>query len=151
MMPKPAEDRGFMLRIITVSLIAILIIGCSGVETAAKRGLSFHNYTQANYPAKSKDSAVKLFFNSIPEKEYEVIGEVQGSFSGDIKEILEAKTRQVGGDGMIDIEVSSRLENAPDNLSVKMSDRPFGTTPVYNPGYSYKVYTVKAKVVRYKE
>ncbi len=140
-----------MIRIITILLIVIAISGCAGVEIAAKRGVDFTNYTQTAYPAKTKDSAVELFFNSMPQKEYEIIGEVQGSFSGDVKEILEAKARQVGGDGMINIQVSAETKSTSDNLSVQTNNRPFETTPVYTPGYSYKIYTVKAKVIRYKE
>lgn len=139
------------MRLITLLIFTLIIGGCGGAEIAAKRGISFKNYSQDVYPARAEDAPVDLFFKDVPQKEYAVIGEINGTFSGDVNKILEAKARQVGGDGMIDIDVSSKIESTPDNLTVQTSSRPFETTPVFTPGYSYKTYTVKAKVIRYKD
>jgi len=129
----------------------IYLAGCASVETAAKRELSFTAIGSAVYPAKPQDYPVDLFFNELPEKEYDVIGEVSGSIAGDPKELLKARARQAGGDGMIISELASKTETSPANLGIEQRSRPADIiTPVYTPGYSYKVYTVKGKVIKYK-
>jgi hypothetical protein len=138
------------MKLMVLFLILLLLSSCASVDTAAKRELVFSSYTEL-YPARPKDSPIELFSDSTPQQEYEVIGEISGSIDGDTKEMLQAKARQVGADGLIDIEISSETKNTPADLRVKMDTRPVMTTPVYTPGYSYTVYQVKAKAIRYKK
>lgn len=138
------------MRILVFFWAVVLLFGCAGVDTAAKRELKFNNYGTA-YSARPKDYPIDLFFDNLPQQAYEIIGEVNGSIEGDIKEVLQAKARQVGADGLIDIEISPKMKNTPADLRAKMDTRTVVTTPVYTPGYSYTLYDIKAKAIRYKK
>jgi hypothetical protein len=95
---------------------------------------------------------VDLFFSTEPSRGYDVIGELTGEIVGEPKEVLKARARQVGADAVMITEISSRTESKPSNLGIEQRSRPADIiTPTYEPGYSYKVYTVKCRVVKYKD
>ena len=129
----------------------VFIVGCVTVEASAQKQLNFTSANETKYPAKPRNAPVDLFFSSVPEKEYVVIGEISGEFIGEPKEILKVRARQVGADAIIVTEISSRLESSPSKLGIEQRSRPADIiSPVYTPGYSYKIYTVKAKAICYK-
>ena len=141
--------RNFIKSFFLISII--FVVGCAGVDAAAQKQLTFTGTDDTKYPAKPKNAPIDLFFSATPDKEYTVIGEVSGNIVGEPKEVLKAKARQVGADAVIITEISSKLESSPSRLGVEQRSRPADIiTPVYTPGYSYKIYTVKAKVIKYK-
>ena len=131
---------------------AACFISFSAAYAAAPKQLTFTKTSETKYPAKPKNEPVDLFyFSSKPDKPYDEIGELSGDITGGVlDDVLKAKTRQAGGDALIIAEISTRTENKATNLSVERSSRPNQISPVYNPGYSYKIYTVKSKVIKYK-
>ncbi len=123
-------------------------------ESLAKRQFKFINYTDNKYSPKPKDSPVELFFQDNPQKEYEVIGEITGYIEKEenIKPTISAKVRQVGGDGLIDIQTSEGSQaysRTHTQSNYDFSDNKYHNTPVSHT-YSANVTNIKGKVIRYK-
>lgn len=134
-----------MRKTIYLLTICMAVCGCAStptIETYAKRQLSFINYSATNYPLLPKEQPIDLFFQGSPTKPFDVIGEISGSISKDenIRPMLEAKTRQVGGNGIIDIQTSSGSVAGPiiflGHMAVPTTQKAVG---------------IKGKVIRYKE
>lgn len=98
-----------------------------GMDSLSK--LRYINYGAKTYTPHPKDYPVDIFFDGIPSKPYEVIGGLVGEIKDEenIKPMLEKKTRQVGGDGLIGIETNVISKD------------------------DYTVVTIKAKVIKYKD
>ena len=137
--------------ILLFGLVAIILtFGCASVASAQEK-LTITKVGTVTYPPKSKKEPVDIFFSgSKPEKEYDVIAEASGSFTGDPKDVLEAKTRKAGADAMIVTDITFKIDSSKSSLGVEQRTRPADIAPVYTPGYSYKVYTVKGKLIKYK-
>lgn len=128
-----------------------LLSGCLSVDLYAKRQLKFTNYAGTLYPPRPANHKVELFFNDdVPEQEYEVIGEVNGQITDDLRPVLMARARQVGGDGAIDIKISKELASKPSELRVEPGILQGEQVPVYTPGYSIEIFNVSAKIIKYK-
>lgn len=135
--------------------LVLLVSGCVTLEETAKEQLTFSNYTGTFYEPKSQDYPVDLFFKNRPqgpEKDYEVIGELSGTIDEgyyDLGALLSARARQVGGDGLADIELSEDIEKETQVVDVKTGIYPGDTMPVLKTR-SYESSKIKAKVIRYK-
>jgi hypothetical protein len=136
----------FCLALIFVSF------GCLSIALALD-SLKVTKVGESSYPAKSKKEAVEVYLSGKPEKEYEVIAQISGSFTGEPKDVLEAKTRKAGGDAVIITDLSVKIESEKSQMGIQQGSRPVagGISPTYTPGYSYKVYTVKGVIIKYKE
>ena len=139
-----------MKRIIISLAVLFFACGCMPVDVYSRRQLTFSNYSQTTYPAKQKDYPVELYFDDLPQKDYEIIGEISGKISDDIRPVLVARARQLGADGLTGIKITQEFKDKPANLSVSPGILPGQETPVYTPGFRVKIYNIKAKVFRYK-
>ena len=130
----------------------IVSFGLLAVASAAD-SLKVTKVGTASYPTKSKKESVEVFLSGKPDKEYEVIANISGSFTGEPKEVLEAKTRKAGGDAVIITDTSFKVESSKSQMGIQQGSRPGagGITPTYTPGYSYKVYTIKGIIIKYKQ
>jgi hypothetical protein len=141
------------MRIMILLLIYIVIFsGCASMEMSARRQMKFINYSHTAYIPHSIDYPIDLFFSGKPQKEYEVIGEILGVAAKDynLKPLLEVKTRQIGGDGVIDIETQIGTEIATSVVEqTTLVNGKLGTSPV-SVTHSYQVINVKGKVIKYK-
>ncbi len=135
-------------------LALILLSGCASVDSLARNRLNFVSYQATKYPARQKDYPVELFFEGRPKRNYEVIGEFIGyADNGEqVREILEARIRQVGGDAAIDIVLKAKSKVDSEIITVPqptkrgyIRDVPVAQT------YVYDVIGIEAKVIRYKE
>ena len=141
----------YMKKYIFLLIPLFLFYGCLSVDLYAKRQLKFVSSGEIIYPPQKSCHKIDLFFNGdVPEKEYEVIGEISGIVTDDIKPVLTAKARQSGGDGVIDIKISRELETLPSELKVEPGILQGEQLPVYTPGYSIEKFNINAKVIRYK-
>lgn len=142
------------LAVLGLALAGLLISGCVTLDETAKEELTFSNYTGTFYEPKPQDYPVDLFFKGRqegPQKDYEVIGEISGTIDEgyyDLGSLLSARARQVGGDGLADIELSADIEKESQVVDVKTGVYPGDTMPVLKTR-SYEVSKVKAKVIRY--
>jgi hypothetical protein len=138
--------------ILLFSLAAVIFtLGCASAVSAQEK-LTVTKAGTATYPPKPKKEPVEIFFTGKPQKPYDVIAEVSGSFTGEPKEVLEAKTRKAGGDAMIITDITFKIESSKSSLGVEQRSRPADIiSPTYTPGYSYKVYTVKGQIIKYKQ
>jgi hypothetical protein len=144
-----------MRKIFYLFIFVALISGCAMTDFYAKRQLSFVNYSKNTYPAHDKDYPIDLYFQDKPQKQYEVIGEIMGFVIHDnnLRPILETKARQVGADGVIDIQVSQGTRTDTDVTQQSVMDSNgniVGTMPVAETS-SQKVMNIKAKVFKYKQ
>ena len=134
--------------------LAVIIVsfGCLSIASASD-SLKVTKVGETSYPAKSKKEPVEVFLNGEPEKAYDVIADISGSFTGEPKEVLEAKARKVGADAVVIKDISFKIESEKSQMGVQQRSRPGagGISPTYTPGYSYKVYTVKGVIVKYKK
>ncbi|MBM3244821.1 MAG: hypothetical protein FJZ15_03415 [Candidatus Omnitrophica bacterium] len=135
--------------IFTLILVIFPLCGCMTAEKYAKRQVAFTNLTGINYPPRPKDYPISFFTSSAPSRPHDVIGKISGKTSEEVKEVMMAKARQVGGDGLIDINISRELVTRPADLKAHY-DVTKGEMPVYTPGYSVTIYSFSAKVIRYK-
>jgi hypothetical protein len=136
--------------ILLFSLAAVIFtLGCASAVLAQEK-LTITKVGTVTYPPRPKKEPVEIFFTGKPEKEYDVIAEASGSFTGEPKDVLEAKTRKAGGDAMIITDIDFKIESSKSGLGVEQRTRPADISPTYTPGYSYKVYTIKARIIKYK-
>ena len=119
-----------MRKILIMLVVCAVLSGCATI--AAKRQVSFINYSKNFYSAHEKDYPIDLYFKDIPQKPYEVIGDIIGYVVHDnnLRPLLETKARQIGADGVMDIETF---------MGTQIDD-----------GTSYKVINIKAKAIKYK-
>jgi len=138
-----------MRKSILILIICVAIAGCAStksasneMETQAKRWINFVNYSATNYPPLPQEQLIDLFFQGSPTKSYDVIGEINGSIEHDenIRPMLEARARQVGGNGVIDIQTSGESVSGPTVL--------LGHIAVPT---SHRATNIKAKIIRYKD
>jgi hypothetical protein len=144
-----------MKKLIIFILICTLLCCATTPEKAARRQLDFINYSKIDLPPQSKDYPIDLFFEGKPQRNYEVIGQITGFVVHDynIKPMLEEKIRQVGGDGVIDIEIwtgyrtssSSGVEHKFNIFTGKIDQVPVTSV------HSDKVINIKGKVIKYKK
>lgn len=123
-------------------------------EAEAKRQFKFINYSENTYPPKPKDSTIDLFFDGTPQNKYEVIGEVVGWVMSEknVKPFLQAKVRQVGGDGLVSIQISEgskAYSTTSSQSSYQSSTQTYINTPVSRT-HSVSVMNISGKVIRYK-
>ncbi len=123
---------------------------CVSVQTSAQEQLHFSAFTQNIYPAKSLDAPVDLFYKNSPAKDYDVIGEISGSVIGNVRELLKVRARQLGADAVMIEETTIESKTEPADLRVRQGVFPGETEPVFVPSYSYDIFSVKAKAVKYK-
>jgi hypothetical protein len=140
-----------MKRAVLLSILAAVsfVLMFSTISFGQEK-LKVTKVTDVSYPAKSKKEPVEVYIQTKPAKEYEVIAEISGSFTGEPKEVLEAKARKAGGDAVIVNDFSFNIESQKGQMGVQQKSRPASISPTYTPGYSYKVYTVKGVIVKYK-
>ncbi len=153
-----------MRKIFCLLALVVLTTGCATESggllgnllggSAANRQLSFVNYNKSVYPPQTKDYPIDLFFGDKPQKPYEVIGEVMGYVIRDsnLRPLLETKARNIGADGLMDIQTSlgSRTDTDITQESVKDAyGNTVGTMPV-SETTSQKVINIKAKAIKYK-
>ena len=136
-------------------LVAILFVsGCASIDAIARRRLQFINYTGAAYAPQQKDYPVDLFFEGQPKKNYDIIGEIIGTADtgDDVRPMLEARTRQVGADGVINISLRAKSKLTSEIVDVPVTGRRGYITevPVSRP-YTYDVINIRAKVIKYKQ
>lgn len=140
-----------MKKLIYPFVMALLISGCS-TNFYASRQLNFVNYAKTTYPAQKDDCPIDLFSQDKPQKPYEIIGEIMGFVvhGKNVRSMLEAKARQAGGDGVIDIVTSqgtmtdTTVKHELINPAESYETRPVAVTD------SYTVINIKAKVIKYK-
>ena len=128
-----------------------LILGFVSVAVAQEKELTITPVGTVKYPSKPKKADVELFFSTMPAKLYDVIAQVSGSIVGEPKAILRARARKVGGDAVIISELTTEIESEAAKLGIDQRTRPAEITPTYSPGYSYKVYTIKGQIIKYKD
>lgn len=128
-----------------------LILGFVSMAAAQEKELTVTPVGTVKYPPKPKKADVELFFSTMPAKSYDVIAQVSGSIVGEPKAILRARARKVGGDAVIISDLTTNIESEAAKLGINQRSRPADITPTYSPGYSYKVYTVKGQIIKYKE
>ena len=138
-------------RLTFLALFFFILAGCSSLDAYASRQLRFTNYTNKHYSSRPKDYPVELFFKGKPQRQYEVIGEVEGRLYQDPQQALKAKARQVGADALIEIEIAEHPRCRPVDIKVEPGNYPGEEAGVFVPGYSYNEYQVKAKAVRFIE
>lgn len=142
-----------MKRMLSLFVLVALISGCTTL--AARTQLSFVNYSKNVYPAHDEKYPIDLYFQDKPQKPYEVIGEIMGFVVHDnnLHPLLETKARQIGADGVMDIQVSqgTRTDTDVSQQSVMDSNGNIvGTMPVAETT-SQKVINIKAKAIKYKQ
>lgn len=131
------------------------LVGCMVTpDMAAKRQLSFINYGKADYPPHENDYPIDLFFQGAPQKPYDVIGEVMGVVHHDknLRPMLESKARQVGADGVIDIQTSMGMVSGTSVAQQGVwnsSGNMVGTMPVAQ-SFTARVINVQGKMIKYK-
>ncbi|MCX5681482.1 MAG: hypothetical protein NT079_04295 [Candidatus Omnitrophica bacterium] len=138
-----------MKKVIYLFVTAMLISGCmtrSSIKDIAREKLGFVSYTNVKYEEKADTSAVDLFLeDTTPGKPYDVIGEINGQVDNaeNIKSMLEFKTRQVGGDGVmnITIQVGTRTEGGGTYFIDKIA---------HSGPEVIRTNDVKAKIIKYK-
>lgn len=133
------------------AVFVFLLYGCLSVSAIADKDFVFTSYSKATYPPKPDNYPIKLFFLDKPQGPYEILGDITASEIKDVNTELKMKARQVGGDGVIDIQIDKEIKTIPTDLEVKPANYPGEIAPVYTPGYSYQVYNVKGKVIRFKK
>ena len=143
-----------MNKLVFFCILALAASGCQSLDSLARSHLDFINYTAGNYPARSSNYPVDLFFEGAPTKAYEVIGEIIGyaDEGSQVRPYLEARVRQVGGDGAVEIETKSKTKKQSEIVEVRQSG-PKGyqrDVPVAKTNY-YDVLSLTAKVIKYKE
>ena len=76
-----------------------------------EKQFKFISYADNAYTVKNNDATVDLFFTGLPEKEYDIIGDIQGYvvYENELRPMLDAKVRQVGGNGLMNIETLKML------------------------------------------
>lgn len=140
--------------IIALSAIIFLASGCASIDTIARRRLQFINYTGAAYAPQQKNYPVDLFFEGQPKKNYDIIGEIIGTADtgDDVRPMLEARVKQVGGDGVINITLKAKSKITSEIVEVPVTGRRGYITevPVPRP-YTYDVINISAKVIKYKQ
>ncbi|KKO19806.1 MAG: hypothetical protein L3J18_03320 [Candidatus Brocadia sp.] len=103
-----------MKAILIVLAACLTLSGCATIESAARNQFAFVNYEKTNYQAKPEGCPIDLFFgDKMPTRDYVVIGEINGFIihEKNITPIIEEKTRQVGGDGVIQIRTTMRMRS----------------------------------------
>lgn len=132
--------------------LAMIIVSFGFLSSAlALDSLKVIKVGEASYPAKSKKEPVEVFFSTKPEKAYDVIAQISGSFTGEPKEVLAAKTRKAGGDAAVITDMSFEIEETKSQMGIQQNSRPESISPTYTPAYSYKVYTIKGMIIKYKK
>lgn len=130
-----------MKKIIPLMMICLLLCACATIESSSKKQIKFINYSPINYPSLPKEQPIDLFFQGAPTKAYDVIGEINGFVMKDknIRPMMEARARQVGGVAIIDIQTSDESMSGPvvftGNMAIPTAQR---------------ITNIKAKVIRYK-
>jgi len=121
------------------------------MAAAQEKALTVTPVGTVKYSPKPKKADIELFYSTMPAKPYDVIAEVSGSIVGEPKAILKARARKIGGDGVIISDLTAKIESEAAKLGINQKSRPADITPNYSPGYSYKVYTVKGQIIKYKD
>jgi len=154
----------------TIALSVLLLLSCfvqpahcgglldvlfGSLESDAKRQLKFINYSDNEHSPKPKDSPVELFFQNKPQKDYEVIGEITGFIAQEknIRPALKIRVRQVGGDGLIDIQTSAgskAYSTTSSQSTYQSSTQTYINTPVSRT-HSMSVMNISGKVIKYKD
>ena len=128
-----------------------LILGFVSMAAAQEKALTVTPVGTVKYPSKPKKADIELFYSTMPVKAYDVIAEVSGSIVGEPKSILMARARKLGGDAVIISDLTAKIESEATKLGINQRSRPADITPNYSPGYSYKVYTGKGQIIKYRE
>ena len=145
-MLKPAR---YNVAIILSFLLAAC--GCMSLDAYVQNRLEFTSYQEVSYPPYPNDREVELFFaGKKPQRDYDVIGELNGSLDKAFRPLLETRARQLGADALIDITVASEDVNVPKEIKVQPGIYQGQMPVVTEPGFSYRVYAIKAKAIRYK-
>ena len=162
------KSRSFFIIILSVFLFSVCLIqtaNCEGgrgllglmfnnnKELGAKRQFKFINYSENTYPQKPKDATIDLFFDSTPQNNYEVIGEIAGwvESENNLKPFLKEKVRQVGGDGLINIQTSAGSQTystTGSQSTYQSSTQTYLNTPVSRT-HSMSVMNISGKVIKY--
>ena len=131
--------------------LSLVLAGCTTVDSIAKSQFSFINYSATTYQPQQEDYPIDLFFEGEPQKEYQVIGDIEGFVYPDdnLRAILEAKARQIGADGIAKIETQQGYITQSQIVDVPTGRRYFTTTPVAEQ-YSVRVINIKGKAIKYK-
>ncbi len=141
------------MRIILLLVLCFNLSGCVSVESIARNDLNFVNLGPQLYPPTPKSAKVIVLFQSKPHKDYELIGEITGIIrrGNKLRAVLAAKARQVGGDGVIDIDLAradaenlAAAEQAQFNCS-RNKARNSDTKVCF-----YDNLKIKAKIIKYK-
>ena len=90
-------------------ILFFIIVGCASTEKVARRQLDFVNYSNSSLPPHPECYHVDLYFEGGPHRSYKVIGQITGLvvYDYNVRPLLEERIRQVGGDGLIDIEIGT--------------------------------------------
>ena len=139
------------INLLVVLTGVFIVLGFVSMAVAQEKALTVTPVGTVKYPVKPKKEDIELFYSTIPAKPYDVIAEVSGSIVGEPKAILKARARKIGGDAVIISDLTAKIESESAKLGINQKSRPAGITPNYSPGYSYKVYTVKGQIIKYKE
>jgi len=163
------KSRSFFIIILSVFLFSVCLIqtaNCEGgrgllglmfndnKEFSAKRQFKFLNYSDTTYPPKPKDATIQLFFDGTPQNSYEVIGEITGWVESEknIKPFLQEKVRQIGGDGLIDIQTSTgsrAYSTSGSQSSYDYKTQSYHNSPT-SQTHSASVMNISGKVIKYK-
>lgn len=139
-----------MKKLFVILLVCVVLSGCATTMTMqerASRDISFVSYKDAKYEAKPDTATAELFFdNSKPTKPYDVIGEISGQIetADNIKPMLEARAKQVGGDGVIEIVIQATKHTEGGGGFYTYGGFTYGGNG------EYTTHEVRAKVIRYK-
>ncbi len=146
-----------MRKIFCMFVFIVLVSGCvmTNFYTKQQQQLSFINYNKNIYPAYDKDYPIDLYFQDKPQKQYDVIGEIMGTVNRgeELRPTLESKVREVGGDGVVDIETTqgtitkSRIRHSS---VMDLNGNILGEMPVDKIS-TENVINVRAKVIKYKQ
>lgn len=144
----------FMRVFLFLFFISFFLSGCITSEFAARKQFSFINYNNETLPPHDESYPIDLYFQGKPEKSYEVIGEVMGQVRKDkhLRELLETKARQVGADGVIEIQTSMRTATFSEISRESVNDSKgnvVGYMPVSEIS-TLQVIDVKGKMIKYK-
>lgn len=150
-----------MKKLFSLCLLVLLLNGCSySHEKWARRNMGFISYYNFVYPTKPVNHPVELYYrDNKPTADYMILGKIDAFIdsSTQINPLLEAKIRQSGGDGAINIKAELMRMEEDSYVSTSVG---YGNTHRGHYGYhgsvapnkviNYKdVYKVSAEVIRF--
>ena len=147
------------MKLLSLIVICLMLNGCASIPVSAKRQISYIPYNDTEIVSKETSTEIKLFFNEEPLKKYTVIGEIHGyvAHEENIRPMLKEKVRQVGGDGLIDIQIgvgsvsTVHTSYTPSKTSYNLLADSVVVTPSSSHSYqkNIRVHEISGKVIKF--